>query len=72
MSGNPINSAQVKLYETTMFTGDIFQIERPYLDSLSNGLSNLIEKMQGNPLYAHTTMQKGERSKLTELASDLL
>ncbi|MCB2183021.1 MAG: PhoH family protein [Desulfobulbaceae bacterium] len=55
-----------------VFTGDIFQIDHPYLDSLSNGLSNLIEKMQGHPLYSHTNLQKGERSKLAELASDLL
>ena len=55
-----------------VFTGDIFQIDHPYLDSLSNGLSYLIEKMQGQPLYAHINLKKGERSELSELASDLL
>jgi PhoH-like ATPase len=55
-----------------IFTGDIFQIDHPYLDSLSNGLSYLIEKMQNQPLYAHVNLQKGERSALAELASDLL
>jgi len=55
-----------------VFTGDIFQIDHPYLDSLSNGLSYLIEKMQGQPLYSHINLQKGERSELSELASDLL
>lgn len=55
-----------------VFTGDVFQIDHPYLDSHSNGLSYLIEKMQGQPLYAHVTLRKGERSKLAELASDLL
>jgi len=55
-----------------VFTGDIFQIDHPYLDSQSNGLSYLIEKMQGQKLYAHITLEKGERSELAELASNLL
>jgi PhoH-like ATPase len=55
-----------------VFTGDIFQIDHPYLDSLSNGLSYLIEKMHGQRLYAHITLEKGERSELADLASDLL
>ncbi|MCX6138619.1 MAG: PhoH family protein [Ignavibacteriales bacterium] len=55
-----------------VFTGDIFQIDHPYLDSQSNGLSYMIEKMQGQPLYAHMNLEKGERSKLAELASNLL
>ena len=55
-----------------VFTGDIFQIDHPYLDSQSNGLSFLIEKMKGQKLYAHVTLEKGERSELAELASDLL
>jgi len=55
-----------------VFTGDIFQIDHPYLDSQSNGLSYLIEKMQGQKIYAHINLEKGERSKLAELASDLL
>ncbi len=55
-----------------VFTGDIFQIDHPYLDSQSNGLSYLIEKMQGQKLYAHINLQKGERSELAELASNLL
>jgi len=55
-----------------VFTGDIFQIDHPYLDSLSNGLSYLIDKMQGQKIYAHINLEKGERSELSELASDLL
>ena len=55
-----------------VFTGDIFQIDHPYLDSQSNGLSYLIEKMQGQKLYAHVNLEKGERSELAELASNLL
>ena len=55
-----------------VFTGDIFQIDHPYLDTQSNGLCYLIEKMQGQHLYAHINLEKGERSELSELASDLL
>jgi PhoH-like ATPase len=55
-----------------VFTGDIFQIDHPYLDTESNGVSYLIEKMQGQALYAHINLEKGERSRLSELASDLL
>ena len=55
-----------------VFTGDIYQIDHPYLDSRSNGLSYLIEKMKGQELYAHVNLERGERSKLAELASNLL
>ena len=55
-----------------VFTGDIFQIDHPYLNTYSNGLSYLIEKMHGQQLYAHVNLEKGERSELAELASNLL
>jgi PhoH-like ATPase len=55
-----------------VFTGDVHQIDTPYLDAQSNGLSYLIEKVKGQPLYAHITLQKGERSALANLANDLL
>jgi PhoH-like ATPase len=55
-----------------IFTGDIHQIDHPYLDSHSNGLSHLIEKMRGQPIYAHINLEKGERSELAMLASELL
>ena len=55
-----------------VFTGDPYQIDTPYLDSRSNGLTYLIDRMKGQPLYAHVTLKKGERSELAELASDLL
>jgi len=42
-----------------VFTGDIYQIDTPYLDAESNGLSYLIDKAKGHPLYAHITLQKG-------------
>ena len=55
-----------------VFTGDIYQIDTPYLDSQSNGLSYLIDRVQDNPLYAHITLEKGERSGLANLANQLL
>ncbi len=55
-----------------IFTGDIFQIDHPYLDTNSNGLTYLIEKMKGQEIYAHVMLEKGERSPLAELASNLL
>lgn len=55
-----------------VFTGDPYQIDTPYLDSHSTGLSVLIERMKGQKLYAHITLEKGERSPLAELASNLL
>lgn len=51
---------------------DIQQIDHPYLDSLSNGLSYLIHRMVGQPIYGHVALEKGERSELAELASNLL
>ncbi|MCB9190207.1 MAG: PhoH family protein [Flavobacteriales bacterium] len=55
-----------------VFTGDVFQIDTPYLDTQSNGLSYLIEKVKGNKLCAHVTLEKGERSELANLANELL
>ncbi|MEG0795434.1 MAG: PhoH family protein [Odoribacter sp.] len=55
-----------------VFTGDIEQIDSPYLDMKSNGLSHLFDKMQGQDIFAHVHLEKGERSKLADLASDLL
>ncbi|MFN5370657.1 MAG: PhoH family protein [Bacteroidia bacterium] len=55
-----------------VFTGDIFQIDTPYLDTQSNGLSYLIDKIKNNKLYAHITLEKGERSELANLANELL
>lgn len=55
-----------------VFTGDIYQIDHPYLDSQSNGLTYLIEHFKGQNLYAHINLLKGERSELAEMASNLL
>ncbi|MEO8150199.1 MAG: PhoH family protein [Bacteroidia bacterium] len=55
-----------------IFTGDVFQIDTPYLDSHSNGLSTLIDKVRGQSIYAHITLEKGERSELANLAGTML
>lgn len=55
-----------------VFTGDIFQIDQPYLDQWSNGLTHLGEKMTGQPLFEHVFLRKGERSELSEIAAKLL
>ncbi len=55
-----------------IFTGDIEQIDSPYLDAGSNGLTYLTDKMKGQDIFAHVNLIKGERSYLAELASQLL
>ena len=55
-----------------VFTGDIHQIDTPYLDIQSNGLTYLSDKMSGQNIFAHINLVKGERSKLAELAGNLL
>lgn len=55
-----------------IFTGDIKQIDTPYLDEQSNGLSYLVDKVQGQKLFAHIQLIKGERSELANLANQLL
>ncbi|NCC10518.1 MAG: PhoH family protein [Bacteroidia bacterium] len=55
-----------------VFTGDIQQIDQPYLDSQSNGLVYMIDRMKDQNIFAHINLVKGERSELSELASNLL
>jgi len=55
-----------------IFTGDIYQIDTPYLDTQSNGLSYLIDKLKDQSLYAHITLERGERSELANLANEFL
>jgi PhoH-like ATPase len=55
-----------------VFTGDIYQIDTPYLDAQSNGLSYLIDRIRKHPLYAHVRLEKGERSELANLANEML
>jgi PhoH-like ATPase len=55
-----------------IFTGDINQIDTPYMDEHSNGLTYLIDRLKGNPLFAHVKLEKGERSELANLANEML
>ena len=55
-----------------VLTGDIFQIDQPYLDQWSNGLTHTGEKMEGQRIFQHVFLRKGERSQLSELAAKLL
>jgi PhoH-like ATPase len=55
-----------------VFTGDIYQIDTPYLDTQSNGLSYLIDRIHHHPIHAHVTLEKGERSELANVANELL
>jgi len=55
-----------------VFTGDVHQIDTPYLDENSNGLAYLIDRLKGQELFAHVKLEKGERSELANLANDLL
>ena len=57
---------------TIVLTGDLQQIDHPYLDSTSNGLAYVINRMKGQHLYAHVTLEKGVRSELSEVAGNLL
>jgi PhoH-like ATPase len=55
-----------------VFTGDVHQIDTPYLDENSNGLAYLIDRLKGQNLFAHVRLEKGERSELANLANELL
>ena len=55
-----------------VFTGDIQQIDQPYLDSRSNGIVYMTDRMLGQKIFAHVNLVKGERSELSELASNIL
>ncbi|MCF0176125.1 MAG: PhoH family protein [Bacteroidales bacterium] len=55
-----------------VFTGDIFQIDQPYLDTWSNGLTHLKDKMVDVDIFEHVNLRRGERSELSEIAAKLL
>jgi len=55
-----------------VFTGDVYQIDNPYVDPVNNGLSYLAEAFKGESISAHVTLEKGERSPLAEKAANLL
>jgi PhoH-like ATPase len=55
-----------------VLTGDPYQIDSPYLDSNSNGLTFLVEAFKGQEMFGHVTLERSERSPLAELAAELL
>ena len=55
-----------------VLTGDPYQIDNPYVDAESNGLTWLVERFKGQRLAGHVTLLRGERSELAELAANLL
>jgi PhoH-like ATPase len=55
-----------------VLTGDPYQIDSPYLDANSNGLSFLVETFKGQEIFGHITLNRSERSRLAELAAELL
>jgi PhoH-like ATPase len=55
-----------------VLTGDPYQIDNPYIDSINNGLTTVVERFKGERLVGHVTLTKGERSELAELATHKL
>lgn len=55
-----------------VLTGDVYQIDNPYVDSANSGLTYAVERFKGHPISAHVTLTKGERSELAELAANIL
>lgn len=74
LSPNEIKTIITRIGENSkiIFTGDIEQIDTPYLDEKSSGLSYMIEKLKGEKLYTHITLEKGERSEVATLAAEKL
>lgn len=55
-----------------VLTGDIYQIDNPYVDSMSNGLTSIVEKFRPQSIAAHIVLNKGVRSEVADLAANLL
>lgn len=55
-----------------VLTGDVYQIDNPYVDSANSGLTHAVERFKGQSIAAHVTLTKGERSPLAELAANIL
>jgi PhoH-like ATPase len=55
-----------------ILTGDAYQIDNPYLDASSNGLTYVVERFKNEPIHGHITLAKSERSQLASLAANLL
>ena len=74
ISANEIKTVITRLGEGSkiIITGDIEQIDNPYIDHSDNGLTHVIERFKDHPIAGHVTLQKGERSELATLASQRL
>jgi PhoH-like ATPase len=74
LTQNMVKTLVTRVGEGTkiVFTGDPEQIDHPYLDSSSNGLSYLVEKMKGETISGHIALTRGERSEVAELGARLL
>jgi PhoH-like ATPase len=59
-------------YAKMVLTGDPYQIDNPYLDSSSNGLTYCVEKMKNQPMFGHVTLTSSERSELASIAAQVL
>jgi PhoH-like ATPase len=55
-----------------IITGDVMQISNSYLDATNTGLANVVERFKSHKVAAHITLEKGERSPLATLASEIL
>ena len=64
--------SRIDSFSKIILLGDSDQIDNPYLNRTNNGLSQVIEKFKGSPLYGHITLQEGIRSDLATLAAKLL
>ena len=64
--------SRVGNHSKMVLTGDPYQIDNPYLDSSSNGLTYCAEKMKGQKMFGHITLTKNERSSLASLAAEIL
>lgn len=74
MSAQEIKTVITRVGENTkiVITGDISQIDNPYVDFADNGLTHVVEKFKDQEISGHITLKRGERSNLATLASDLL
>lgn len=74
LSPHEIRTVITRVGEGTkiVLTGDPYQIDHPYLDSNSNGLTFVVERFKNEKIAGHITLTKGERSDLAELGAKLL
>ena len=74
LSAHEIKTIITRIGENSkiVLTGDIDQIDNPYVDFADNGLTHVVEKFKEYPIAGHVTLRKGERSELATLASEIL